>query len=75
MATQTTVINESKPGKWSIYWELRGIPARTDAETLKANKMFTCGKKLYDVQLVLFEDHLKKWVLALGIKTMIGNDK
>ena len=50
MATQTTVINETTPGKsWSVFWELWGTPAQTIAGTLTANATFTCGEKVYKV--------------------------
>ena len=74
MATQTTVVNESKPGNWLIYWELRGIPAQTNAEMLRTNR-FTCGEKIYEVKFVMFENHLKKCNVLLRIKTTKGNDK
>jgi hypothetical protein len=75
MATQTTVINETKPGSWSVYWELRGIPAGADTETLRANKTFTCGEKIYKVELILFGN---AWgngcYLLLDFETTKGNN-
>jgi hypothetical protein len=75
MTTQTTVVKESKPGNWSIYWELRGIPARADTQTVRANETFTCGEKIYKVDLMLFGN---AWVdgcyLLLDFETTEGNE-
>ena len=69
MATQTTFINETTPGKsWLVFWELRGIPDRTDVDTLTANATFTCGKKVYKVVLDF------QWTLQLEFKTTEGNE-
>jgi hypothetical protein len=76
MATQTTVINETTPGKsWSVYWDLRGIPARTIADTLTASATFTCGEKVYKVEFNLFENYLKEWNLLLDFLTIKGKHK
>jgi hypothetical protein len=75
MATQTTVINETTPGKsWLVYWDLRGIPARTIADTLTANASFTCGENIYKVEFSLLENYLKEWNLVLDFETIKGND-
>ena len=58
-----------------IYWELRGIPAQTDAVTLRTKKRFTCCEKIYEVEFLMIENHLKECILLLGIKTTKGNDK
>ena len=69
MATQTTFINETTPGKsWLVYWELRGIPVEIENGTLTANATFTCGKKVYKVVL---DFH---WTLQLEFKTTEGNE-
>ena len=76
MATQTTVINETTPGKrWLVFWELRGVPVRTFVDALTADATFTCGKKVYKVVLKLFDNYLKEWNLQLDIETTKGNDK
>jgi len=73
VATQTTVVNETRPGKsWLVYWDLRGIPARTIADTFTANATFTCGEKVYKVEFKLFES-LKEWNLLLDFETTTGN--
>ena len=76
MATQTTVINQTRPGKsWLVYWDLRGIPAQTKADVLTANTTFTCGEKVYKVEFNFnFENDLKEWMLQLNFETTKGND-
>ncbi len=74
MATQTTVVNETTPGKsWLVFWEVRGTPAKpiVDGE----NATFTCGEMVYNVELQLCRVHLKGWILVLDLKTTKGNDK
>ena len=69
MATQSTFINETTPGKsWLVYWELRGIPVKIENDTLTANATFTCGKKVYKVVLDI------QWTLQLEFKTTEGNE-
>ena len=71
MATQRTVINELKPGRsWSVYWELRGIPAQTRAKTLLTNATFTCGEKVYKVVF-----HFSTEKSQLNFETTEGNNK
>ncbi len=72
MATQTTVVNETTPGKsWSVYWEVRGISAETIVDG--ANATFTCGEMVYTVELQLYGSLLKGWILALVLRTKKGN--
>ena len=76
MATQTTFINETTPGKsWLVFWELRGIPDRTDVDTLTADATFTCGQKVYKVVFNLICNYWDGWDLLLEFKTTEGNDK
>lgn len=41
MATQTTVINETTPGKsWLVYWDLRGTPAESGRNALTSDATY-----------------------------------